>query len=617
MITNKLVLYILHHPLVKAFLAILSLFVYPLNQYLKESYAQKPSKHTIRGSTASHKTLDASPRPSKALTTAVEKSPDNLFPETIKYSNLKCSVQPCSTSVSTQMMPYQNEQGEIEWAFTDDASVKSASFNDSTAGANDNISPTISNSSSNNESIMSSNLFGGFQASAQLAKGNHSPKSTSSPSPPLSALNGPGDSNKAHQCPQCEATFKLRGYLTRHLKKHSIKKAYCCPFHKFSVYIDEANVTHQCHPTGGFSRRDTYKTHLKSRHFQYPKGTKTKERAKSCGNCSMCGEFFPNSEIWCEIHIEGGECKFLPAGFIGKSRIKNKLKKEMKRKGIKIETAYTEYSSLVNEIIKQETSKGIKTEENEYEYENEYDFDSQDLSPLSSELSQSPMLEADISKKHQQQPHSTSSVQQLSPPHQQSVSPLQQRNEVQQRVNPPHTQAASVAPLQQVQQQQNVLPSASQFNANPQQMPIMNEYYDINDPYFYTLDYDDEFCLDVDQLNQFTPVSMSSPDSAAGTQRQVNPMLLQQQYQIMQKQMQMNFNMAMGPNGIKSQQLPQQYRQAFTNQHPQPQQINQPPQEQHQYQQSNGQPIMGMNTGLNTDELHIDQYSLQSQYVQY
>ena len=26
----------------------------------------------------------------------------------------------------------------------------------------------------------------------------------------------------------------------------------------------------------------------------------------------MCGEHFNSAEIWCEIHVEGGECKFYP-----------------------------------------------------------------------------------------------------------------------------------------------------------------------------------------------------------------------------------------------------------------------------------------------------------------
>lgn len=288
--------------------------------------------------------------------------------------------QLCSTGLTTRLLPFKNAKGEIEWAFTEDVpgneldvfklntndhSYKvSNEMNEKTESSDENydadkmnddaededlseaesddshhqdknnsrqgieLSPITSNSS-NNESIDSPH------SDKKLDHGDFGSPNSSELGSADGDLDvedgecdGEGDGDKIHHCPHCEATFKIRGYLTRHLKKHADKKAYTCPFHKFSIYIDEHNNTHKCHPNGGFSRRDTYKTHLKSRHFKYPKGVKTKDRPKSSGNCSMCGEFFENAEIWCEIHVEGGECKYLPPGFKGKSRIKNRMRRE-------------------------------------------------------------------------------------------------------------------------------------------------------------------------------------------------------------------------------------------------------------------------------------------------
>lgn len=102
-------------------------------------------------------------------------------------------------------------------------------------------------------------------------------------------------------CPHCPSSFRLRGYLTRHMKKHAIKKAYSCPFY-------DCNDKSPCHPSGGFSRRDTYKTHLKARHFLYPVGTRSEHRSKVSGVCSGCGEKFDSNEKWVEEHIHNGKC---------------------------------------------------------------------------------------------------------------------------------------------------------------------------------------------------------------------------------------------------------------------------------------------------------------------
>ncbi|KAM9931950.1 hypothetical protein OXX80_008407 [Metschnikowia pulcherrima] len=257
--------------------------------------------------------------------------------------------QPCSTGLTTRLLPFKNAKGEIEWVFTDDVqpgqeleafkaspgtfkATPPPSKNTRVEKPVEILSPVTSNSS-NNESLS------GKKSESSVSPQVNTPSSSSSEDHKDDDLedrdgdiSGEGENgNQIHECPHCDAKFRMRGYLTRHLKKHMPQKAYRCPFREISIYIDENDNTHQCHPSGGFSRRDTYKTHLKTRHFKFPAGTPIKGRNQSPGNCSMCGEWFQNAEIWSEIHVEGGECKFLPAGFQGKSRIKNKLKKQMAR----------------------------------------------------------------------------------------------------------------------------------------------------------------------------------------------------------------------------------------------------------------------------------------------
>lgn len=110
-------------------------------------------------------------------------------------------------------------------------------------------------------------------------------------------------------CPHCSGAFRIRGYLTRHMKKHAINKAYQCPF-----YNCEEKTP--CHPTGGFSRRDTYKTHLKARHFLYPPGTRSENRAKAKGMCRGCGAKFESNERWVEEHIHSRQCPGLVPVFL-------------------------------------------------------------------------------------------------------------------------------------------------------------------------------------------------------------------------------------------------------------------------------------------------------------
>lgn len=147
-------------------------------------------------------------------------------------------------------------------------------------------------------------------------------------------------------CHYCDAKFRIRGYLTRHIKKHAIQKAYHCPF--FSA---EAPQDMRCHNSGGFSRRDTYKTHLRARHFTYPKGVKPQDRTKSSGHCSQCEQFFENTDQWVEQHIESGECKALPKGYY--RNIKSE-RKSGKLRMIKVSTGHSRFISTAQSVVEPE-----------------------------------------------------------------------------------------------------------------------------------------------------------------------------------------------------------------------------------------------------------------------
>ncbi|QLL30794.1 hypothetical protein HG536_0A06090 [Torulaspora globosa] len=144
-------------------------------------------------------------------------------------------------------------------------------------------------------------------------------------------------------CHYCDAKFRIRGYLTRHIKKHAIQKAYHCPFFNASAPSEL-----RCHNSGGFSRRDTYKTHLRARHFVYPKGVKPQNRSKSSGHCSQCGQFFENTDKWVEQHIENGECKGLPDGYF--KNIKSE-RKSGKLRMIKVSTGHSRFISTAQSVV--------------------------------------------------------------------------------------------------------------------------------------------------------------------------------------------------------------------------------------------------------------------------
>ncbi|KAI5969558.1 STP3 [Candida margitis] len=143
----------------------------------------------------------------------------------------------------------------------------------------------------------------------------------------LSYAGKDGKIGHTFECPHCNSEFKVKGYLTRHLKKHSSSKAFHCPFFQESSAGSSATAAGasappasassplsvslgtKCHPTGGFSRRDTFKTHLKALHFIYPPGTKSNERNLLSGRCAGCFQFFENNNQWLTQHIETGLCQ--------------------------------------------------------------------------------------------------------------------------------------------------------------------------------------------------------------------------------------------------------------------------------------------------------------------
>lgn len=148
-------------------------------------------------------------------------------------------------------------------------------------------------------------------------------------------------------CHYCDARFKIRGYLTRHIKKHALQKAYYCPY-----YNEKAPPDLRCHNNGGFSRRDTYKAHMKTRHIMYPSGVKSQERFKSSGHCSHCGEYSPNVEFWVEDHVESGQCTALPEEYILKQSKNGKTERKVNRvKMIKTSNGQSRFISTTRSIM--------------------------------------------------------------------------------------------------------------------------------------------------------------------------------------------------------------------------------------------------------------------------
>lgn len=121
--------------------------------------------------------------------------------------------------------------------------------------------------------------------------------------------------NRPYLCKICGRGFARSNDLFRHNKRHwketgSSQGAFKCPFSSV-LYSNTTGLKLRetpCHPTGIFSRCDTYKNHLKALHFEYPPGTKKKNRMDVGGNCKKCGKFFENVEVWLNTHVENNEC---------------------------------------------------------------------------------------------------------------------------------------------------------------------------------------------------------------------------------------------------------------------------------------------------------------------
>ena len=159
--------------------------------------------------------------------------------------------------------------------------------------------------------------------------------------------------NRPHRCPICERGFARNNDLIRHKKRHwreggatsapehvsssaeedvetatspatlkslhQIKGTFKCPYNSALIKLDmevypyKAHAldfeTSSCHQTGVFSRCDTFKNHLKALHFEYPPGTKKKDRGIVPGRCKHCGDKFENVDIWLNKHV-GKTCGY-------------------------------------------------------------------------------------------------------------------------------------------------------------------------------------------------------------------------------------------------------------------------------------------------------------------
>ncbi|ODV90714.1 hypothetical protein CANCADRAFT_44356 [Tortispora caseinolytica NRRL Y-17796] len=171
------------------------------------------------------------------------------------------------------------------------------------AVSNNSLSPIHSSPYSDQESVVSGHSHYSNHSVTSVMGYDHSNDAVREKTFNIKTDVGSGQT-RIYSCPYCPSTFKIKGYLTRHLKKHADIMAYTCP------YFDKTSNT-PCHSTGGFSRRDTYKTHLKSRHFIYPVKAKLKERTDLPGKCAGCHMEFRNASDWFASHVDTGMCSGL------------------------------------------------------------------------------------------------------------------------------------------------------------------------------------------------------------------------------------------------------------------------------------------------------------------
>ncbi|CAN6672269.1 hypothetical protein TRVA0_046S00166 [Trichomonascus vanleenenianus] len=122
--------------------------------------------------------------------------------------------------------------------------------------------------------------------------------------------------SRPHTCNVCGRGFARPNDLIRHQKSHQGDAPFRCPlFTKHNTtpshpgqHSSQLILEPACHQNGGFSRCDTYKNHLKAMHFDYPPGTKKRDRAGVSGKCKGCGDMFETADEWIATHIETGQC---------------------------------------------------------------------------------------------------------------------------------------------------------------------------------------------------------------------------------------------------------------------------------------------------------------------
>ncbi|EJS43501.1 stp2p [Saccharomyces arboricola H-6] len=261
----------------------------------------------------------------------------------------KSSVVPCALNLGSLQTPFSidvDKNGIVNTRLNLDFSHGPTNDESATLQNELSSSPLLDGSYINNEqykALFPSNFIPITPISSVITPASKKSVEESPLSDDIQGTTDESSDTLRYVCHYCDARFRIRGYLTRHIKKHAIRKAYHCPFFDKSLSPEL-----RCHTSGGFSRRDTYKTHLKSRHFNYPDGVKPQDRGKSSGACAQCGEYFNTSESWVENHIEAGSCKGLPEGY--SERIREK-KKTSKMKMIKTSDGQTRFISSEESVL--------------------------------------------------------------------------------------------------------------------------------------------------------------------------------------------------------------------------------------------------------------------------